>query len=144
MRLSWALLAAGATGAAAAAAGGEGADADVLSFNLADHIEEAETVFKKHLSDKDAAFYTLADFEKMMSSSGVNQTLVRLTFQRDDADSDGQATFSEYARWFTRGNLFLQLDGSLPGDERDGRVSREEFLVFVRFCPSNHQQRLMP
>jgi hypothetical protein len=133
MRLSWSVGAVVGGAAAAAAASGDGIEAAVLNFKVADHIEEAKAVFKRLPSEADGTFYTLADFKRMMNSSGVDQKLLLLTFQRDDADGDGQVTFDEYSRWFTRGNLFLQLDGSLPGTERDGLVSRDEFMVFVRF-----------
>ena len=92
-------------------------------FNVEEHLDEARGVYMEFLgSSKD--FYTLEEFSARVGDNPNKEKL----FARDDADGDGKVTFDEFKLWFTNGDLFIQLDGA-TGDERDGSVSIEEFMV---------------
>mmetsp|Transcript_11553 Transcript_11553/g.16710 ORF Transcript_11553/g.16710 Transcript_11553/m.16710 type:complete len:422 (-) Transcript_11553:42-1307(-) len=101
-------------------------EVDIVDFNIEDYIDEATEVFNKLVGDANVGGYTLESFLQAAGSEGDANT--KLVFKRDDANEDGIVDFVEFKRWFTRGNLFLQLDGALTS-ERDGLVSREEFMV---------------
>lgn len=98
---------------------------EVPEFNVEDHLEEAKKVFDS-FCDADPESYSFEEFKATVG--GEEDRLLKLTFKRDDKNEDGRVTFDEFKRWFTRGNLFLQLDGSVDGT-RDGRISLEEFMI---------------
>eukprot|EP00750_Incisomonas_marina_P006863 INCI14730.6.p2 GENE.INCI14730.6~~INCI14730.6.p2 ORF type:complete len:216 (+),score=56.83 INCI14730.6:135-782(+) len=98
---------------------------EVPEFNVEDHLEEAKKVFD-NFCDSDPEAYSFEEFKATVG--GEEDRLLALTFKRDDANKDQRVTFDEFKRWFTRGNLFLQLDGAVDGT-RDGRISLEEFMI---------------
>jgi Ca2+-binding EF-hand superfamily protein len=105
-----------------------------VDYNVEDYLDEAKDIFKAICGE--AGDQTSFTKEHFFRNAGVeaNSEAANLVFERDDTNNDGKVSFDEFKRWFTRGNLFLQLDGALD-NQRDGQVSREEFLVVWHGVP---------